>query len=47
MLGAVFAQLRPVLFGGGGGTGDFVVSRHVSKQIAIAQKLYARVGGGG
>ena len=28
--------------GGGGGTGDFQVLRHVSKHIAIAQKLYTR-----
>ena len=28
--------------GVGGGTGDFEVKRHVSKQIAIAQKLYIR-----
>ena len=28
--------------GGGGGTGDFKVSRHVSKQITTAQKLYTR-----
>ena len=30
--------------GGRGDTGDFEVSRHVSKQIAIAQKLYTRGG---
>ena len=30
--------------GGGGGTGDFEVFRHVSKQIAIARKLYTREG---
>ena len=26
----------------GRGTGDFEVSRHVSKQIGIAQKIYTR-----
>ena len=32
--------------GGGSGTGDSQVSRHVSKQIAIVQKLYSRGGRG-
>ena len=31
---------------GGGGTGDFEVSRHVSKQIAVAKKLCTPEGGG-
>ena len=30
-----------------GGTGDFEVSRYLSKEIAIAQKLYTKGGGGG
>ena len=30
--------------GGGGGTGDSEVSQYVSKQTAIAQKLYTRRG---
>ena len=32
------------LWGAGGGTGDFQESRHILKQIAIAQKLYTRGG---
>ena len=38
------AQLPFILLFREGGTGDFKVSRHVSKQIATGQKLYTREG---